>query len=142
MTQVHQSRWGYHPCDYATFLLLKELNQFYLGALRRFAEWKRWRRKQPQNRLLCKKRRNAQGQVIGKEILGPRSRFFVRSLRGVRRWAAIAAIQGKRVTRSRAWNGCAWRTAISRKPIGKRELLLNAQSWLFPWPIQARRSAA
>jgi|GEM_PF-2242565 len=72
MTQVHQSRWGYHPCDYTTHLLLKELNQFYLGALRRFAEWKRWRRKQPQNRMLCKKRRNAWGQVIGKEILGPR----------------------------------------------------------------------
>jgi hypothetical protein len=72
MAQAYQSRWGYHPCDYATFLQLKELNQYYQRALRRFAAWKRWSRKQPQNRVIRSRRRNDQGQVIGKEVLGPR----------------------------------------------------------------------
>ena len=26
---VYKSRWGYHPCDYETFLKLKELNKLF-----------------------------------------------------------------------------------------------------------------
>jgi hypothetical protein len=72
MAQVYQSRWGYHPCAYATYLQLKQLNRFYLRALRRFADWQRWQRKQPQNRVYRRIHRNDRGQVIGCEVIGPR----------------------------------------------------------------------
>ena len=40
--QVHRSKWGYHPCDYATFRLLKAYHAACLEdyrAHRRHARW-------------------------------------------------------------------------------------------------------
>jgi hypothetical protein len=71
MVQVHKSRWGYHPCDYETFLLLKKLNAFFLRALHRYTAWKRWSRKQPHNRVIRKKIVDAQGCKVGSEVVGP-----------------------------------------------------------------------
>src|SRR5947209_1054995 len=68
---AHQSRWGWHPCDYATFLLLKELNRLYERALRQFAAWRRWQRKMPHNRVIRRTIVDAHGRKIGAEIVGP-----------------------------------------------------------------------
>jgi hypothetical protein len=69
---AYQSRWGFHACDYQTFLKIKKLYGFYWKALRRNGEWNRWNRKEPQNRILRKWYRNAQGQKTGYEIVGPK----------------------------------------------------------------------
>lgn len=71
MASVHRSRWGYHPCSYETFQLLKRLNALYEKTLRRLGEWKRWSRKQPQNRVRRQKVRDGQGNCVGMQILGP-----------------------------------------------------------------------
>lgn len=46
-----QSRWGSHPCDTETFLMLKELKKLWWKNVYVQAEWYRWRRKAPQNRV-------------------------------------------------------------------------------------------
>src|SRR5262249_45094399 len=66
-----RSKWGFHPCDYQTYLLLKELNRLYEKAIRAYAAWRRWARKQPQNRVVRRWLRTAQGQRIGCEVVGP-----------------------------------------------------------------------
>jgi hypothetical protein len=48
--RIHKSKWGYHPCDYATFLKLKKLNYRLLVAKRKAAAWHRWDRKATHNR--------------------------------------------------------------------------------------------
>jgi len=68
---VHQSRWGWHPCDYATFLLLKRLNRACEEARRRHAAWRRWQRKLPHNRVVRRRLRDAQGRRVGSEVVGP-----------------------------------------------------------------------
>lgn len=67
-----RSKWGWHPCDYETFLQLRELHRDYWAALRRFAEWQRWARKHPQNRVIRRRLRDASGRKIGTEVIGPR----------------------------------------------------------------------
>jgi hypothetical protein len=66
-----RSRWGWHPCDYETYLLLKKLHGLYQQALRRYAAWQRWQRKRPHNRVLRRRIRDARGRTIGKEVIGP-----------------------------------------------------------------------
>ncbi len=66
-----RSRWGWHPCDYATFALLKRLNAAYWRALRHYATWRRWHRKMPHNRVLWRRVRDEQGRKVGTEVMGP-----------------------------------------------------------------------
>jgi hypothetical protein len=47
---TYRSRWGYHPCNYETFLKLKRLHKAYFEGLRMLAIWRRWRAKRPHNR--------------------------------------------------------------------------------------------
>jgi hypothetical protein len=68
---MFRSRWGFHPCDYATYRQLKFLNQVYLQAVRLAHAWARWQRKDPHNRVLRRRRRNEQGQTIGYELPVP-----------------------------------------------------------------------
>ena len=42
---VYKSRWGYHPCDYETFLKLKELNKLFEKSKQDAKNWYRWARK-------------------------------------------------------------------------------------------------
>lgn len=67
-----QSRWGFHPCDYETYLLLKQLNGLCEQARAAYADWQRWARKQPQNRVIRQQQRNENGQRIGSTVVGPR----------------------------------------------------------------------
>jgi hypothetical protein len=60
-----RSRWGFHPCDYATFRKLKFLNMVFLRAIRMDHAWKRWKRKAPQNRVRRCRLRDDQGRPIG-----------------------------------------------------------------------------
>jgi hypothetical protein len=71
MTQTYRSRWGYHPCDYETYGALKKLNALYLRAVRELAAWRRWSRKQPQNRMRRQKVVDSQGRQVGWETAGP-----------------------------------------------------------------------
>jgi hypothetical protein len=50
MTATYQSRWGFHPCDYATYLQLRRIHKAYWQARRKVAAQRRWARKLPQNR--------------------------------------------------------------------------------------------
>jgi hypothetical protein len=72
MTMAHQSRWGWYPCDYETFLCLKKLNARCLKALRGFAAWRRWQRKMPHNRVLRETILDDQGCKAGSRVVGPR----------------------------------------------------------------------
>src|SRR5688572_17814404 len=71
MTVTFASHWGHHPCDYPTYLVLKELHQHYLEALRQRAAWERWHRKLPHNRQLRRRLRADDGNPVGWEVLGP-----------------------------------------------------------------------
>ena len=72
MCKTYQSRWGFHPCSHEVFLKIKELHKWYYEELRRLANWRRWFRKEPQNRVICRKIRNEQRQVVGKEVVRER----------------------------------------------------------------------
>lgn len=50
MIPTFKSRFGYHPCDYPTFLKLKRIHKGYHEALRKAAAHRRWIRKRPHNR--------------------------------------------------------------------------------------------
>lgn len=69
---VHQSKWGYHPCSYETFLKLKALHKAYWQAVRGLAEWFRWDAKQPQNRVIKERIKDGVGRVTGWKIIGPK----------------------------------------------------------------------
>lgn len=69
---MYSSRWGFHPCDYATYRKLKLLNHAYLKALRIARAWERWQRKDPHNRVIRRRIKNAKGQTIGYEAPTPR----------------------------------------------------------------------
>lgn len=49
--QVHRSRWGFHPCDWAHFAKLKKLHALYWRATYASAAWRRWQAKLPKNRV-------------------------------------------------------------------------------------------
>jgi hypothetical protein len=65
VSQAFQSRWGFHPCDHATYRKLKFLNLVYQRAVRLAHAWDRWQRKDPHNRVHRRRIRNEQGQTIG-----------------------------------------------------------------------------
>lgn len=48
--KTYQSKHGYHPCDYKTFIMLKKLNSCIEKAKKKAAAWNRWHRKDPHNR--------------------------------------------------------------------------------------------
>jgi hypothetical protein len=82
---AHRSRWGWHPCDYETYLLLKRLNARCERALRRFAEWRRWRRKRPHNRLVREPVLDHEGRGVGTRVVGPKAEPVLDPLFCVRR---------------------------------------------------------
>lgn len=49
-SQNHQSRFGFHPCDYELYSKLKFLHKHYWITVPKFHKWHRWFRKEPQNR--------------------------------------------------------------------------------------------
>lgn len=48
--QVHESRWGFYPCDHDMFLKLKEAHWLLLRAYRDCKQNIRWNNKLPENR--------------------------------------------------------------------------------------------
>jgi hypothetical protein len=54
---VHESRWGWHPCDYATFLEIKAYHRLLLQDLRATRRRERWEAKRPHNRVRVPKGR-------------------------------------------------------------------------------------
>jgi hypothetical protein len=68
---AHRSRWGFHPCDLATWRRLRRLRLLWFGSLRRLAAWQRWNHKLPHNRVIRRRVRGADGRPIGWEVMGP-----------------------------------------------------------------------
>ena len=73
MSEIFETKWGFVPYSYEDYLKLKELNRIFYRARTNAAQWNRWARKEPQNRVQRKWIRNEQGQRIGHEIVGPMS---------------------------------------------------------------------
>jgi hypothetical protein len=69
--EVHETRWGWAAYSYDEYLKLKRLHAIYSGALRSGAQWERWVRKAPHNRVQRRTLRDAAGRPIGREVLGP-----------------------------------------------------------------------
>ena len=51
VNNVIQGRYGFHPCDHATYLKRKLIHKVYWQAIFAMAAWHRWDRKEPQNRV-------------------------------------------------------------------------------------------
>lgn len=49
-TDSFRSRFGYHPCDFATWQKLRSLKKCYWQTVKDFHRWWRWQRKRPENR--------------------------------------------------------------------------------------------
>ena len=47
---VYQSRWGFHPCDFAHYRKLKRVHAAWWQGRRLAAKWRRWHAKRPENR--------------------------------------------------------------------------------------------
>lgn len=83
--QIHKGRWGFYPCSYETYALLRELARLHRAAYKDFRCWVRWSRKSPANRVHWAKIRNELNQPIGWKNEGPvaepnaGNRFFVKS---------------------------------------------------------------
>lgn len=60
-----QGKYGWYPCDWATYQKLKKLNMAYDKALHEKACWERWDRKEPQNRVVRNKLKDLAGRVVG-----------------------------------------------------------------------------
>ena len=70
--KVFQSRWGHHPCSYDVCRKLKEIGKYYHRARHAYYDWVRWARKDPQNRVIRKYHRDADGRKCGFEVVGPK----------------------------------------------------------------------
>lgn len=88
---THESRFGFHPCDYQTFKDLKLLHKLYWQAVHDFHKWQRWNRKLPKNRVVRKWLKDSEGRKYGFEVVGPApepvyNAFFVEK----NRWGQLA----------------------------------------------------
>lgn len=95
---AYQSRWGYHPCDYETYQLLKRLHALYLRARRQYAAWRRWARKRPHNRVVRQTLRDGAGRKVGSRVVGmqpepPLCPVFCRKVHVHRRRTGAAAAE-------------------------------------------------
>lgn len=70
--EVFESRWGFHPCDYQTFRKLRFLKKCWFETQKAKADWERWVRKEPQNRVIRRWKRDENRRKIGHEVVGPR----------------------------------------------------------------------
>lgn len=66
----YKSRYGFHVCSYKTYKQLKTIRRVYELQLRQRGAHGRWSRKMPHNRVIRRKVRNEQNQVIGYEVVG------------------------------------------------------------------------
>jgi hypothetical protein len=73
MSDVFQSRWGFHSVDYITYCKLKFIHKCYWQTIKDYASWQRWDRKEPQNRVIRRRKRDEYGNRCGSEVIGPRS---------------------------------------------------------------------
>jgi hypothetical protein len=64
---VHLGKYGYHPCDWQTYQKLKKINMALTEAIHMKAAWERWYMKEERNRVIRKRIKDSNGQVIGYE---------------------------------------------------------------------------
>lgn len=48
---VYQGKYGFHSCNYETYVKLKKLHKWYWKTVADYARWYRWDRKDPKNRF-------------------------------------------------------------------------------------------
>lgn len=73
MGNLHQSKRGWHPCEYSIYLKLKQIRKWYFKTLHDYATYNRWVNKKPENRLIRKWIKDNLGRRIGFEITGDQS---------------------------------------------------------------------
>jgi hypothetical protein len=134
---AHRSRWGWHPCDYETYLLLKALSARCEKARRQYSAWQRWERKMPHNRVIRRKVKDDQGRVTGREAVGPRPEPPLPAL-FCRRYQAVARGRAaEQVAFSDLGIPAAYRAA--RKPAATKErvepLALTAEQIRRLWAL-------
>ena len=64
---IVKGRWGFYPCEYATYQKLRKLFGFYLKSKRMDATHTRWQRKEPQNRIQMERIIDGQGRFCGRK---------------------------------------------------------------------------
>lgn len=69
-SNVFETNWGYVTYSYEDYKKLKRLNFIFQKARVRAAQWARWVRKAPHNRIQKIWIRNEKGQKIGYEVAG------------------------------------------------------------------------
>ena len=97
--EVFKSRFGFHPCDYTTYLKLKNIKKWYYEWLRAAASWERWHRKEPQNRVIRRKIPGKPGVSCGYEIVGPQPEPVVCPFFGKGTWF-LADFENARMPRT------------------------------------------
>jgi hypothetical protein len=64
---VYRGKWGYYPCDKATFIHIKELHRYALHDLRSTRQRDRWMAKLPHNRKgQCRECAGISGDFYGR----------------------------------------------------------------------------
>jgi hypothetical protein len=66
-----ETKYGFVSYSYENYKKLKRLQYLYHVALTQAGKWERWVRKDPCNRVIRSYRKNALGQRIGFDIVGP-----------------------------------------------------------------------
>lgn len=69
ISDVFQSKWGYHPVSREASKKLRTLNRVFQTALRLCGARQRWENKLPQNRIQKRAVRDGNGQKIGVEVV-------------------------------------------------------------------------
>jgi len=66
---VHQSKWGFHPISLEASKKLRFINGVYAKAQHLAGAWERWERKLPENRVVKRAIKGANGMKVGTEIV-------------------------------------------------------------------------
>lgn len=68
---VYRSKWGFHPCDYDTYIKLKKLRGYFYMALSRHRAWERWHRRLPKNKFAIEYIYDEKGRKKGYKKIAP-----------------------------------------------------------------------
>ncbi len=144
--EVHMSKFGFHPCSYEVYLKLKELKKLFWLAAYQYGAWRRWERKEPQNRFywnnLHGSREGASKERSDRPILEP---LRCPVWQPLCRWDSNARLNDKGLLEAYEAARMPQKNATDVKPLGLTveeidALLAQAREW---WAeIEKARKAA
>jgi hypothetical protein len=119
-----QGKYGWYPCDWATYRKLKALNIDYDKALHEKARWERWERKEPQNRVVRAKLKDSKGNVVGYAAAIPQTE------------PEITSIFLTKVVRKTQWkNGKYYKDGIDETVVELTSLPIFEDYWKSRYPV-------